>query len=127
MEIKTNLSIPQRLYERAYRVAQSQQRDVADVVTEALEKGLPPLEPHTINGQRQREIAAFQQLHASLLKNHLGEYVAIFGERVVDHDNDKVALLQRIDSKYPNDFVLIRQVRPTPEIIYENRSIRWVG
>jgi hypothetical protein len=61
-----------------------------------------------------------------LLREYPGEYVAIYGGQLVDHDLDRVALLNRIDKKHPNVFVLIRPVLENPEIIYEHRSVRWI-
>jgi hypothetical protein len=71
-----------------------------------------------------REIEAFQQMHSDLLVRFAGEYVAIFEAELVDHDADLAALLERVEQRYPDDFVLIRPVRQEPEIIYEHRAVR---
>lgn len=61
----------------------------------------------------EEEIAAYEELHPELVSEHLGQYVAIYEGRVVDFDNDRLALRQRIHETYPNEVVLVRQVKPT--------------
>jgi hypothetical protein len=86
---------------------------------------LPIIEDQLDRPERKQEIEAFFDLHPVLWREFPGEYVAIYGGRLVDHDMDRVALLSRIDQNYPDVFVLIRPVREDPEIVYEHRSIRW--
>ena len=74
----------------------------------------------------EREIAAFRQLHASLLKRYRGDYVAIYQGQLVDHDSDKVALLERIDAAYPDEFVLMRPVQEQLEREFYFRSPRYI-
>ena len=126
MSSNTSLTIPDALYERVQRIAENQQRDATAVVTEILEQGLPLVESSLPPPERKREIEAFHRLHPTLLEKFTGEYVAVFEEEVVDHDVDLAALLQRIDKRFPNDFVLIRPVRQDPEIVYEHRAVRWM-
>jgi hypothetical protein len=124
--IGTTVTIPQHLYERVQRIARRQYRDVNEVASEILEQSILPLE----NGlnttpEREREKEAFHRLHGSLLKRYAGEYVAIYNGKMIDHDKDRTVLLNRIDTQYPDQFVLIRPVKSEPEIIYEHRSARW--
>ncbi|MCI0578169.1 MAG: DUF5678 domain-containing protein [Chloroflexi bacterium] len=125
MSVGKTLTIPRHLYERAQRVAQKQQRDVAEIVAEVLAQGLSTMEAQTEDPEREREKEAFRHLHPMLWQKYPREYVAIYGGALVDHDADRVALLERINRKYPDVFVLIRQVRQEPEIVYEHRSVRW--
>ena len=126
MNTHTTLTIPHSLYERARRVAQSQDRDIADVVAEALEQGLPAIEADSKKPtDREREKQTFHRLHPELWQKYPLEYVAVYDGELVDHDPDRVALLQRVDEQYPDLFVLVRQVREEPEIVYEHRSVRW--
>ena len=71
-----------------------------------------------------REIAAFEAMKATLLANHLGEYVAIFQGAVVDHDADKALLLSRLGQTHPDAVVLVRQVRREPRPPFRLRSPR---
>lgn len=121
MSSGVQLTISQQLYDRARQVALSQHKDITDVVEEVLDQGLP--EP-AVDGRREREKAAFHRLHHSLLEQFPGEYVAIYEGRLIDHDGDRVALLERIEATHPDVFVLIRPVKPEPEIVYRNVSLR---
>jgi hypothetical protein len=56
--------------------------------------GSPPL------GKWEREFHAFQRLLPELRKTHLGEFVAIHDERLVDCDRDEIALILRVHGKY---------------------------
>lgn len=126
MATNATVIIPQHLYERVQQIAQRQYRDVNEVVTEMLEKGISPWEDTTwTTPEREREKEAFQRLHDALLKKHKGEYAAIYNSQLIDHDRDRTALFKRIEENYPDQYVLIRPVNPMPEIVYEHRSIRW--
>jgi len=64
----------------------------------------------------QRERTAFQQFLPLLLKTHVGRYVALADGNLVDEDKDEIKLAKRIEQRYRNRFVLIRQVcREDPE------------
>ena len=74
-----------------------------------------------------QEIAAFTSQHAVLIQHYLHQHVAIFHGQVVDHDTDSSALLQRINANFPEEIVLIRQVRqqlPLPLHIRSPRLIK---
>ncbi|MEZ4677791.1 MAG: DUF5678 domain-containing protein [Caldilineaceae bacterium] len=73
-----------------------------------------------------REVAAYEALHASLLKRYANQYVAIYQGKLIDHDRDKLALFQRIEEKYPNEFVLMRPVQEQPEREFYFRSPRYI-
>jgi len=119
------VTIPRQLYKRVQSIAEKQRRRVNDVAQEMLEQGLLSLEGFPIRREREREKNAFRRLHAALREQYLGQYVAIYGGELVDHDANQAALVARIDKKYPDSFVLIRPVRQEPEIVYEHRSARW--
>jgi hypothetical protein len=48
--------------------------------------------------------------------------VAIHQGKLVDHDSDQLALYQRVDRRYRNTPVLIKQVLANPEEEYTFRS-----
>lgn len=125
MQANRTLTIPQKLYERIRLVAQNQHREWAEVATDVLEEGLPLLESQVLEPDWEREKEAFRQHHAELWRQYPGAYVAIHKGKLVDVDEDRVALLKRIDEQFPEKIVLIRQVREEPEIVYEHRAIRW--
>ena len=71
------------------------------------------------------EAEAFRAQHTELLCKYPGRYVAMYQGQVVDDDLDQVALLARVEVKYPDLPVLIAQVQSEPEEIYTVRSPRW--
>jgi len=74
----------------------------------------------------EREAQAFARMHAELLEKLPGEYVAIQGGELVDHDTDQATLYLRVTEQYPDEIVLIRQVRPEVELTYTIRTPRLV-
>lgn len=71
------------------------------------------------------EAEAFRAQHAELWLKYPGRYVAMYQGRVVDDDLDQVALLARVEDKYPDSPVMIAQVLPEPEETYTASSPRW--
>ena len=56
-----------------------------------------------------------------------GEYVAIHGGQVVDHDREEMALVKRIQMNYPTDVVVhIRLASRKPDTELHMRSPRFV-
>ena len=72
-----------------------------------------------------QEVQAFQAQHTKLLQKYAGRYIAMYQSEVVDDDEDQLALLARIDEKYPQSPVLITPVVAEPEETYTVRSPRW--
>lgn len=72
----------------------------------------------------QREEDAFRVMHTELLGTYPDQYVAICRGQVMDHDPDQLALFRRVEERYPDAPVLIRQVTPEVEEIYTFRSPR---
>lgn len=57
---------------------------------------------------------AYIALHPQLKTTHFGQYVAIYGGQLVDHDADHAALYERIDARYPNEYVWMSKVEAEP-------------
>lgn len=75
----------------------------------------------------EKEVAAFERLHPTLIKDYLGEYVALHQGQIVDHDHNQIVLADRIESDYPDQVVLIRQVQPQlppPLMVRSPRLVR---
>jgi hypothetical protein len=70
------------------------------------------------------EEAAYQAMHAELRAKYPDQHVAILGGKLVDHDEDGVALYLRIRQRYPGQFVLMTPVGPEPEEQYQVMSPR---
>src|SRR5688572_12566384 len=104
MSTQIVLELPDHLYERARELAAQQKQDVAGVLTnllqEALANGEQRPSPTQPNAAMQREINAYLELHPSLVANYLGQYVAIFQGKLIDHDPDFGVLMRRVESNY---------------------------
>jgi hypothetical protein len=112
MSTQITLTIPDNVYQQAEQVAQTSNRPVTEVLAETLVSAFPPLDVNSNREAMQREVAAFEIMHSDLWKQYAHQYVAIFQKKVIDHDIDELALVERIDKKYPEAVVLIRQVLP---------------
>ena len=63
----------------------------------------------------EEEQAAYERQREEIIAQYEGEYVAVHGGKVVDHDLDEIALLRRINANYPNDVVHMRLVTRRPD------------
>lgn len=66
------------------------------------------------NEAMEREMVAYQAMHSQLLSQFENQFVAVLDGRIVDHDTNQLALVKRRLQNYPNQTVLITQVRPEP-------------
>ena len=126
------LMLPDELYGEAADVAESQNLHVDDLLITLIRTGLPKLRDKvdvvTYEPDRDvdKEIIAYHKLHPTLKQNYLGQHVAIYKGELIDHDADGVALSQRVYEKYPDKFILIRQVEVESDRILHFRSPRLV-
>jgi hypothetical protein len=74
------------------------------------------------HAQMLEEERTFDAMKERLVADYVGQFVAIFQQEVVDHDCDEQALLARINERYPDDVVLIRQVLEQDEPPFLFRS-----
>ena len=72
----------------------------------------------------EQEVEAFKKMHSQLMASIPGEYAAIYQGQLIDHDPDMLELLRRIESHYPGQPVLIRQVQAEPDTTIYVRSPR---
>ena len=72
----------------------------------------------------EQEAEAFRRLHRDLLGTIPGQFAAIYQGQLVDHDPDQLAVLRRIEARYPGLPVLLRQVRAEVEQTIMVRSPR---
>ena len=115
MSTEILLTVPDDIYDQVAQAADKLERNVADLLLETITCTFapPPIDPKW--AQMNRNVAAYQALHAQLVKNYLGRYVAIYQGQLVDHDTDPIILLQRVRAKYPDQVVLRRKVEPVAE------------
>jgi hypothetical protein len=124
---QVTISIPQSLYRRARALARVRNQSVDAV----LETGVALVEAASILPADEVEVmtqeeAAYELLHPELMAYYAGEFVAVYQGQLIDHDQDETALLRRLDAHYPNEVVLMKQVRPLPEPELHFRSPRFV-
>ncbi len=110
-------SIPQTIYRRVRKLARNRNQSVDAV----LEAGVTMVEAST--GPLESEVEA---MHPELMAHYAGQYVAIYQGQLIDHDQDEIALLSRLDDQYPDEVVLMKKVRPLPEPELRHRSPRLV-
>jgi len=125
METQVTLTVPDKLYKRAQRIAQSREKDVADILLEAIVlEDVPDGEEGEGQAAIDREEAAWLRLHPWLRERYSGQYVALYNGKLVDRDEDQIALYERVQRRYPGKFIWIAQVKDTPIEEYVIRSPR---
>jgi hypothetical protein len=124
MSTQVTLTIPDYVYQQAKQAAQAERRPLADILNEALVQAFPTVHVSPGRAQMEKEQLAFHRLHPELMALYEGQYVAIYQGQVIDHDNDKLALVARIDEKYPSQVVLVKLVTSEPDKIIYARSPR---
>jgi hypothetical protein len=113
MEYTVTLTLPPTIYREAVKRAIATNSTIEQVLAEQLQETWQPFPSIHVSSNRAamaREDAAYRLLHPELVKQLLGQYVAIFQGQVVDHDQDEDAILQRRRDNYPGKVVLIRRV-----------------
>jgi hypothetical protein len=115
MAEQVNVSIPQKLYRRVYELARIQKRPIDDMLIEVLDRALPPGDEQELfdydeDNAVEKEMQAFITLHPMLKEKYLGQHVAIYDGKLIDHDQDFKSLYERIEAIYPNEFVWLATV-----------------
>ncbi len=132
------ITIPEPLFKRAKALARARKRPLEKVIAEALDRALPtdtadleeeryglPFASAGEEGEKlDQETVAYEAMHNQLLATYAGEHVAIYNGQLVDHDSDFLSLVDRIDSLYPDEVVLIKRVTPLPERVLRVYSPR---
>ncbi len=72
-----------------------------------------------------REMQAYIELHPLLKQQYFGKYVAIYGGKLIDSDDNFEALYDRVDQTYPNEFVWMSKVGDEPIETFTVRSPRF--
>lgn len=92
-------------------LTRSGQADAETLVDQALRAYLAQRRQEEIRA----EMEAFDRQRAALLARHKGQYVAMYGGQVVDHDPNLRALHLRVFERFGHAPVLLRQVLEEPE------------
>ncbi len=121
MSQSITITLPERVYQTVHDLAQKTQQNVVQVLTDTIVAHFDtphfPVDPN--RDLMAREETAYQAMHPELLAHYAYQFVAIFQGKLVDHDQDVVALSQRINENFPDETVLITDVLPevAPEIM----------
>ena len=126
MTRQITLAIPDAVYDQVEQMAKASHRPIADVLVDTIGQVTPALYVDANRPTMLREKAAFMAMHLELLEKYEGQYVAISQGQVVDHDQDVLALVRRIDLDYPEKAILVKQVVDQPDQDLHFRSPRFI-
>ncbi|MCE7986866.1 MAG: hypothetical protein DYG89_37305 [Caldilinea sp. CFX5] len=74
--------------------------------------------------QMEKEVAAFEAQHSTLVQQYLGEFIAMVQGQVIGHDRDQRTLIRRVRSLYPDQVILFQLVEaslPRDLVVYSVR------
>jgi hypothetical protein len=85
------------------------------MLIEVLDRALPPGDEQELfdydeDNAVDKEMQAYITLHPMLKEKYLGQHVAIYDGKLIDHDQDFIRLYERIEAIYPNEFVWLATV-----------------
>ncbi|MCX6048427.1 MAG: DUF5678 domain-containing protein [Chloroflexi bacterium] len=112
MGIQVTLDVPENIYHEVEQIAQATQRDVNELLTEVVIRSFPPFYTDPDQDKMQREVDAFEAMHATLWEKYPNQYVAVYQGQVIDHDADEMRLIGRIRAIYPDEIIMVDQVLP---------------
>lgn len=120
MEELVQISLPAVLVNELDQVANLQHTDLVTIVSRAIERYLRE-QAHQDIEQEQRAYAA---QHTQLLSTYAGQYIAMHHGQVVDHDENRAILSQRVRKRFGRAPVLITPVLAQPQQTITVRSPR---
>jgi hypothetical protein len=121
MATKITVELPDNLYKRAQQFARKHQQEMGEAISTLIKQGLAAdnadegyidwTEP---DPAVDREMEAYIAMHPALKELYFGKYVAVYHGELVDYDTDFGTLAERIDERYPDEFVWMSEVGPEP-------------
>lgn len=103
--------MPIELVREAKAAAARRGATLTTIVAEALARSLGVnSEPQDRADDLARDIAWYREHRSTLLRRYRGEYVAITGATVVDHDRDFSALAARVFARFGNRNIYMPRV-----------------
>ena len=115
-----NITIESTLQSQLEQIAQSTGKSTGEIVNEALREHLERLNEQKL----ETEIQAFEKMYPKLKQKYLNQFVAIADGQVVDTAADFESLFLRIQARFGDAPVLIRQVGDTTTEEWHFRSPR---
>ncbi len=127
MSEQITITVSGKVYQRIVEQAQQNRKNVSDLVNDVIANAFVPdtLVENPARDKMLQEIEAYKKMHSRLVKKYLGQFVAIYKGKLVDHDADKEVLFLRVKEKFPNQTVLQRQVLENPDPVLHFRSPRF--
>lgn len=120
------------LAEKIYQLASIRQQNITALFETLVDQAWPDKdEPTDVQAESDEEVTpemqAYIALHPMLKEKYLGQYVAIYRGKLIDHDSDHEALYRRIDAQYPDEFVWISPVEEEaiPTLTFRSPRIEW--
>jgi len=120
MTQNVNVPLSDRVYHRLKQWADKHQQNLGDAIASYLAENPPDhnresvIPPYESDPQVEREKAAYLRLYPMLKEKYFGQYVAIYGGELIDHDMDYGRLFERVDDNYPDTFVWMTRVSAEP-------------
>jgi len=107
--------IPSEVVREAKAAAARRGLTLAGFVTDTLSRALQRREPEPEASARPsadigRELRWYERQRAALTRDYAGQYVAIVGQRVIDHDPDFEALAERVFASHAGQHVFMPRV-----------------
>ena len=117
------IALQPELIEQVRWIAKSERGAIEDFVNQAIKERLRRLEDQKLEA----EARAFEGMHPQLVERYLDQFVAVHGGQVVDADVDFEALFLRLQRRFSDIPVLIRQVsaRPILELRAPSPRLEW--
>lgn len=119
MTLQVTIPLSENTYNRVQRWAQLRRQEIGAAISDYLTETLPESDLYVVppaesDDDVEREKQAYIRLHATLKETHLGKYVAIHASQLIDEDENYGALFERIDARYPDQFVWMSKVEDEP-------------
>lgn len=130
MQHSVLITIPDQIYRHVEQTAEATRQTIAQVLSEHVIETFQPFPSIHISPNRSlmmQEVAAYESMHAQLVKQFLGQYVAIYEGKLVDLDVDEESLMIRRRRDYSGKVVLVRQVEQEASQDLVLRSPRFVA
>ncbi len=129
MKRPVTITLSGDLSDRVRKLAGQREQEIIELVERILNENLPGdpagqdwVDLSEPDEAADREMQAYIELHPLLKEKYFGKYVAIYGGKLIDSDDDHSALYVRIHDKYPNEFVWISRVveEPIPTLYFRS-------
>jgi hypothetical protein len=126
MGTQVTLTLPDFIYKQVEAAARRASRPVPDVLVDVVAEAFPAVYVHPQRERMLEEQAAYERQRDAILAQYDGQYVAVYGGEVIDHDADEMALVRRIQARYPHEIVHLRLATRKPQPELRVRSPRFI-